>query len=480
MLLELIPPIIDQFEEKVKEITSKIYNYLLQGNLLDFEEDLYKAITELYKNLPFVFILEAAKSKELEDIARTIAQKKGLGEVRKEEVDIQLKTGNTIRIFSWFAVESKSKRKKKRGPNGSGCHLLLYYWGCIKQATPSYYSLVTQLSVLCPSFEIVVQVLEHQQIEATYKRVRDIAYAVGSKSMSNRIQAALKPGENLVGKRVIISVDGGRTRIREENPEKNKSKKNKRKRTPFDTPWKEPKLFVIHVIGENGKISKTELPVYDLVIGEQKADECFELLSQYLQELQIEKAKEVLFIADGAEWIWNRAKNTLVKLGVPEEIIHETIDFYHAVEHLSKLVQLIYPQIWKKKERENLFVTLKKSLKNGKVHRIIAKVKSIARSHHRCKDILDALKYFQKHEHRMKYPVLKAHKLPCGSGIVESAVRRLINLRYKSPSTFWKEENVEKLIFLRGLFLANRWRYMMNFLSRQNSSSISHLERRAA
>jgi|GEM_PF-440304 hypothetical protein len=472
--------IIKEFEEKVKEITSKICNFLIQGDLLGFEEYLYKAITELYKNLVFAFMMEAAKSKELEDIARSIAQKKGMGEVRKEEVDIQLKTGDTIRIFSWFAVKSKSKRKKKRGPNGSGCHLLLHYWGCINRATPAYYSLVTQLSVLCPSFEIVVRVLEHQQIKATYKRVRDIAYAVGSKCMSNRIQASLKPGETLEGKRVIISVDGGRTRIRKENPGKNKSKKSKGKRTPFDTPWREPKLFVIHVLDEKGKVSKAELPVYDLVIGEQKADECFELLSQYLWELQVEKAKEVLFIADGAEWIWNRAKNTLVNLGVPEEIIHEAIDFYHAVEHLSTLVQLIYPQSWKKKEREQLFHALKKSLKNGKVRRIISNVKSMARNHHKRRDILDALKYFQKHEHRMQYPTLKAHNLPCGSGIVESAVRRLINLRYKSPSTFWKEEHVEKLIFLRGLFLANRWKYAMTFLARQNSGSISYLARDAA
>jgi len=473
----MLPLIIKKFEEKVKGITSKLCNFLLQGNLLDFEEYLYKAITELYKNLVFVFIMEAAKSKEMEDIARTIAQKKGLGEVRKEEVDIQMKTGDTIRVFSWFAVKSKSKRKKRRGPNGSGCHLLLHYWGCINRATPSYYSLVTQLCVLCPSFEIVVRVLEHQQINATYKRVRDIAYAVGSKCMSNRIQVSLKPGETLAGKRVIISVDGGRTRIREENPEKHKSKG---KRTPFDTPWREPKLFVIHVLGEKGRVSKAELPVYDLVIGEQKADECFGLLSQYLWELQVEKAKEVLFIADGAEWIWNRVKNTLVKLGVPEGIIHEAIDFYHAVEHLSKLVQLIYPQSWKKKERENLFRAFKKSLKNGKVHRIIANVKSIARDHHKRKDILDALKYFQKHEHRMQYPTLKNNNLPYGSGIVESAVRRLINLRYKSPSTFWREEHVEKLIFLRGLFLANRWKYAMNFLARQNSDTISYLAREAA
>ncbi len=487
MLIKLIPLIIKEFEEKVKQITSRLYDYLLKGELFRFEEELYQALMELYNQLAFVFIAEAAKSRELKEKARIIGPKKGLGEIRQDEVNLQLRTGHTIRIFSWFAVKSKSKRKRKRGPNGSGCHLLLYYWGCLKKATPSYYSLVTQLSVLCPSFEIVVRVLKHQQVIAAYKRVRDIAYAVGSKCMTNRIKASLKPGESLAGKRVIISVDGGRTRTREENPNKaedKKNKKNKGKRTPFDTPWREPKLFVIHVLDEDGNISKAELPVYDLVIGEEKADACFNLLSQYLQALQIEKAKEILFIADGAEWIWNRAKKTLVKLGVPEKIIYEAIDFYHAVEHISELVNCIHPCSWRKKQREQLFHSFKRSLKKGKVHRIIARAKTASNdrynNRHKRKKILDALKYFQKHEHRMQYPMLEERNLPRGSGIVESAIRRVINLRFKSPSTFWKKEHVEKLIFLRGIFLANRWQYVMNFLALENSRSIAYSQRNVA
>jgi len=44
--------------------------------------------------------------------------------------------------------------------------------------------------------------------------------------------------------------------------------------------WHFPVRFVLHVLDEDGNISKEELPVYDLVIGEEKADACFNLLSQ--------------------------------------------------------------------------------------------------------------------------------------------------------------------------------------------------------
>jgi len=68
----------------------------------------------------------------------------------------------------------------------------------------------------------------------------------------------------------------------------------------------------------------------------------------------------------------------------------------------------------------------------------------------------------------MTYNQLRQRNLPCGSGIVESAIRRVINLRFKSPSTFWKPENVEKLIFLRAIFLAGRWNIMINNLAKLN------------
>ena len=47
--------------------------------------------------------------------------------------------------------------------------------------------------------------------------------------------------------------------------------------------------------------------------------------------------------------------------------------------------------------------------------------------------------------------------LPLGSGAVESAVRRVINMRVKSPSTFWREDHVEGIIHLRAHSKAGRW-----------------------
>lgn len=47
------------------------------------------------------------------------------------------------------------------------------------------------------------------------------------------------------------------------------------------------------------------------------------------------------------------------------------------------------------------------------------------------------LNYFQKNQGRMQYASFKGLNIPCGSGCVESAIRRVINLRLKSPGVFW-------------------------------------------
>ena len=150
-----------------------------------------------------------------------------------------------------------------------------------------------------------------------------------------RVRIGLKPGENVAGKRVISSVDGGRTRMPEPNPDKKASLSSKGKRAKFDTPWQEPKLFVIHILDKDGSIMKTGLPIYAVI---NDANRCFDLLADYLPKLNIKEAAEILFIADGANWIWNRAKATLLNLSVSEHKITEAVDFYHAVEHISELI----------------------------------------------------------------------------------------------------------------------------------------------
>ena len=208
--------------------------------------------------------------------------------------------------------------------------MLRAHWNLLKGASAAYYGTVCQFSVLCPSFEVACHILETQGIAHNRDRVQELSRALARHCKSRQAELTRGKGETLRGKRVLIGVDGGRTRMRQYTGEKNSAGNAK-----FDTPWMEPKMFVIEVLDEQGNIERSELPIYGCLFGD---DELVDLLAQHLQGLEIQHAKQVQIVADGALWIWNRLKERLLSLGVSEEKIIETVDFYHASEYVHKLV----------------------------------------------------------------------------------------------------------------------------------------------
>ena len=175
---------------------------------------------------------------------------------------------------------------------------------------------------------------------------------IGHKGLLNRVKNMLLPKETLAGKRVLIGIDGGRTRTREWDEIEEGVVRSSNYNT-FDTPRREPKLLVISSIDDKGKVNRKELPIYDVCFGD---DELFELLADYLTLLEIEKAKSVQVVGDGAVWIWLRAKPMLLRLGVLEQNIIESLDYYHAMEHLNDLEQYL-----PKEAQKSTMIILKKS-----------------------------------------------------------------------------------------------------------------------
>ena len=57
----------------------------------------------------------------------------------------------------------------------------------------------------------------------------------------------------------------------------------------------------------------------------------------------------------------------------------------------------------------------------------------------------------------MRYVELRAENLSIGSGVVESAVRRLNNLRFKAASMCWRADHLEPLLYLRAILKAGHW-----------------------
>ena len=87
----------------------------------------------------------------------------------------------------------------------------------------------------------------------------------------------------------------------------------------------------------------------------------------------------------------------------------------------------------------------------GQASLVVDAVQTICRGRNG-KAITTERNYFIRNLHRMSYLTLKALKLPLGSGAIESAIRRVVNLRLKGPSIFWCWENANKMLMLRSFY----------------------------
>ena len=114
-------------------------------------------------------------------------------------------------------------------------------------------------------------------------------------------------------------------------------------------------------------------------------------------------------------------------------------------------------------KKEKLFEQMKDALWKGEINRLKKLVKKSI-SNVNLEDFT-VYQYFENNKKRIDYQGYKEKNLLCGSGVIESGIRRIINLRFKSPSAFWYPENVEKLILMRSIALTGRWEVMLKNLN---------------
>ena len=139
------------------------------------------------------------------------------------------------------------------------------------------------------------------------------------------------------------------------------------------------------------------------------------------------------------------------------------------MQHLGQVAAL-RPD-WSAQTRARWRTPQRRLLLQGQVEQVIAAVQAICRGRNR-KAIRTQRDDCIKNQSRMAYATLIAMKLPIGSGAIESAVRRVINLRLKGPSLLWCRASAEAILLLRSYYKAGRW----NMLKRMATSYLALLE----
>ena len=65
-------------------------------------------------------------------------------------------------------------------------------------------------------------------------------------------------------------------------------------------------------------------------------------------------------------------------------------------------------------------------------------------------------------QRQVTYGLAREQQLPIGSGIIESTVRRVLNLRMKGASIFWTKDNAEHMILLRAYYKSGHCQVLEN------------------
>ena len=289
--------------------------------------------------------------------------------------------------------------------------------------------------------------LRSDGIALDIKTLRSTAYRYAARARAAQRSAACGLLDRVTGKRVVVSLDGGRVRVRR----KKSGPKTKKGRNRFHTDWKEPKLLILYVVGDDGRPSQTWAPIIDGTLRGPEA--VFALLLSYARQIGLNAADKVLFIADGAPWIWRRLQRLIAALGLSPTQVLGLIDFYHAAKQLSDAVKL---RRWSATQRTRWLNRTRGLLKRARVDEVITALRELCRGRTAGK-IRTHLNCFLKNRHRFAYTTMVGLGLPRGSGAVESAIRRVINLRIKGASIYWLPESVDAILLLRSFYKSGRW-----------------------
>ena len=163
----------------------------------------------------------------------------------------------------------------------------------------------------------------------------------------------------------------------------------------------------------------------------------------------IGRARQVVFIGDGAAWIWELRR--LCFAGAVE-----ILDLYHALEHLHLLCEGLYAG--QKHWSDKMESTWEDQIKNNRVAEVIAAARRRLQQMGSCSDALGRqIAYFEHHQHRMFYKTYRQAGLFCGSGVVEAGCRAVIGQRLKNSGMFWTEAGARSVVDLRCALKSNRW-----------------------
>lgn len=162
-----------------------------------------------------------------------------------------------------------------------------------------------------------------------------------------------------------------------------------------------------------------------------------------------DRAQELVFVCDGATWIWK-----LVSHYYPNAI--QIVDWYHAEERLERIAEEAFFDLG---ERQTWLENITEALWNGNVEFVMEACQTISKKSSLAKQ---ALTYFGNHIERMRYAQFRTAGYLIGSGVIESGCKQIVSRRLKLPGAQWNLDGAILTAKARCVWLSGRWQELIS------------------
>lgn len=419
------------------------------ADLAAVEQECARRCDALFAALMGELTQAALDSPAMKEQAHALARSapKRLKAAQRRQVNVQFQRGPPVPLRSMYYRRRRGDARRRE----KGLFPAFVALGVHEHVSPAAAAQMARSACAVSSLEEAAAWLRDTGgLEVDIKTLRRVTRRFGQRARSalpGNLQALQVTGQ---GRSVVISVDGGRLRVRRDKAGPRTPKGRRR----YHTDWREPLLLHIYVLGPDGRLDRSFSPLIDGTLG--GADALFEMLRLYLPLFNALQPARVLLIADGAPWIWTRFVALIDQdaIACPHPVV-QLIDFYHAVEHLGTFAEGC--TFWPRARRTRWRNRARQLLRGGQIATVLEEMQALLARRPRSKALKRDLPYFQHNRHRFRYAWARRLRLPIGSGPMESAVRRVINLRLKGPGIFWHEDTAEAMIMIRAYYKAQRW-----------------------
>lgn len=203
--------------------------------------------------------------------------------------------------------------------------------------------------------------------------------------------------------------------------------------------WKESKLGRIYQPKDIVQVSpkRTELTASTYVthLGDYK-----EFITK--MDYHLENLNSLVFIADGARWIWK-----WIEQHYPESI--QIVDYYHCKEHLCEFAKLYYKD---EKQRYKWIDTCSEMMFTKGIDPIIVALEKLPEQRKTTGKRNTLINYYRKNKDRMQYHKYIEKGLLIGSGAIESAHKDVLQQRLKLSGQRWTMEGFQQMAQLRVVY----------------------------